>query len=109
LEFSAGQVPQGAPIAAARLPAGACLVDSTALFRMMGLQHFHRSGEASNYRSPFDRALLSLGEGLRANGSLRLSTALFRLIVMMKTRFPHRFSQSLGAIPRSRFRGGEVR
>ena len=37
---------------------------------MKGLQHFHRSGEASNYRSPFDR--------LRANGSLRLSTALFR-------------------------------
>ncbi len=54
---------------------------------MKGLQHFHRSGEASNYRSPFDRALLnaaegallSVAEGLRANGSLRLSTALFRL------------------------------
>ena len=40
---------------------------------MKGLQHFHRLGEASNYHSPFD--------GLRANGSLRLSTALFRLIL----------------------------
>ena len=39
---------------------------------MKGLQHFHRLGEASNYHSPFD--------GLRANGSLRLSTALFRLM-----------------------------
>jgi len=38
---------------------------------MKGLQHVHRPGEASNYRSPFDK--------LRANGSLRLSTALFRL------------------------------
>gem|GEM_PF-7078823 len=46
---------------------------------MKGLQHFHPPGEASNYRSPFDRALLSVAEGLRANGSLRLSTALFRL------------------------------
>ncbi len=40
---------------------------------MNGLQHFHRLGEASNYRSPFD--------WLRANGSLRLSTAIFKLMV----------------------------
>jgi transposase len=34
-EFSAGQVPQGTPIAAAGFPASACLTDSTALFRFM--------------------------------------------------------------------------
>ena len=47
---------------------------------MKGLQYFHRLGEASNYHSPFDGALLSAAEGLRANGSLRPSTAFFRFI-----------------------------
>jgi hypothetical protein len=35
-EFSAGQIPQGTPVAAARFPAGACLTYSTALFRLKG-------------------------------------------------------------------------
>ncbi|PKM34856.1 MAG: hypothetical protein CVV06_19365 [Gammaproteobacteria bacterium HGW-Gammaproteobacteria-10] len=52
-----------------------------------GLLHFHRPGEASNYTSPFDRALLSVAEGLRASGSLRRSTALFRFMFFMVDKF----------------------
>jgi len=37
IEFSPGQVPQGMSIAAARLPAGARIANSTALFRIMDI------------------------------------------------------------------------